>query len=90
MTEDQKIELENLNRDNSGKQLDSSEYVSIDINSEQVTIEDIWGGSEAYDLNRRDLHRAIQNNQGKVKEYLIEIEQILFQLQTNNFKDSKN
>lgn len=78
MNENQKIELENLNRDNSGKQLDDSEYVSIDLNSEQVTIEDIWGGSEVYDLNRSDLSRAIQNSQGKVKEYLIEIEQILF------------
>ena len=78
MNENQKIELENLNRANSGKQLDDSEYVSIDLSSEQVTIEDIWGGSEVYDLNRSDLSRAIQNNQGKVKEYLIEIEQILF------------
>ena len=78
MNENQKIELENLNRANSGKQLDDSEYVSIDLSSEQVTIEDIWGGSEVYGLNRSDLSRAIQNNQGKVKEYLIEIEQILF------------
>lgn len=78
MTEDQKIELENLNNVNNGKQLDSSDYVSIDLSSERVIIEDIFGGSEAYDLNRSDLHRAIQNNQGKVKEYLIEIEQVLF------------
>lgn len=78
MNEDQKIELENLDRTNSGKQLNDSEYVSIDLSSEQVTVEDIWGGSEVYDLNRSDLSRAIQNNQGKVKEYLILIKQILF------------
>lgn len=90
MTEDQKNELENLNNVNNGKQLDDSSYVCIDLSNEQVKIEDIFGGSEAYDLNRSDLHRAIQNNQGKVKEYLIEIEQVLFQLLTNNFKGRKN
>lgn len=77
MTEDQKIELENLDNANNGKQLDNSSYVSIDLNSEQVKIEDIWGGSEAYDLNISDLHRAIQNNQGDVEDYLLTIEQIL-------------
>ena len=77
MTENQKIELENLDNVNNGKQLDNSSYVSIDLNSEQVTIEDIWGGSEVYDLNISDLHRAIQNNQGDVKNYLLTIEQIL-------------
>lgn len=90
MTEDQKNELENLDNMQNGKQLDNSSYVCIDLSNEQVKIEDIWGGSEAYDLNRSDLHRAIQNNQGKVKEYLIEIEQALFQLLTNNFKGRKN
>lgn len=78
MNEDQKIELENLDRVNSGKQLDNSEYVSIDLSSEQVIIEDIWGSSEAYELNRSDLHRAIQNNQGNVKKYLVTIKQVLF------------
>lgn len=77
MTEDQKIELENLDRVNSGKQLDDSEWVSIDLSSEEVTIEDIWGGNEVYDLNISDLHRAIQNNQGDVKNYLLTIEQVL-------------
>lgn len=90
MNEDQKIELENLGRANSGKQLDSSEYVSIDLSSEQVTIEDIWGGSEVYDLNTSDLHRAIHNNQGNTKKYLILINQVLIQLLTNNFKFSNN
>ena len=46
MDENQKIELENLDRANFGKQLDNSEYVSIDLNSEQVLIEDIWGSSQ--------------------------------------------
>ena len=77
MTEDQKIELENLDRVNFGKLFDDSEYISIDLSSEQVIIEDIWGGSEAYDLNISDLHRAIQNNQGNTKKYLIAIKQVL-------------
>ena len=90
MTEDQKIELENLDNVNNGKQLDNSNYVFIDFSNEQVKIEDIWGGSEAYDLNVSDLHRAIQNNQGDVENYLLTIEQILEQLLTNNFKECKN
>lgn len=90
MTENQKIELENLDNVNNGKQLDNSSYVSIDLSNEQVKIEDIWGGSEAYDLNLSDLHRAIQNNQGDVENYLLTIEQILEQLLTNNFKERKN
>ena len=77
MTENQKIELENLDNVNNGKQLDNSSYVSIDLSSERVKIEDIWGGSEAYDLNISDLHRAIQNNQGDVEDYLLAIEQVL-------------
>ena len=77
MTENQKIELENLDNFNNGKQLDNSSYVFIDFSNEQVKIEDIWGGSEAYDLNVSDLHRAIQNNQGDVEDYLLTIEQIL-------------
>ena len=77
MTEDQKIELENLDNVNNGKQLDNSSYVSIDLSNQQVKIEDIWGGSEAYDLNVSDLHRAIQNSQGDVEDYLLTIEQIL-------------
>ena len=77
MNENQKIELENLDNDNSGKQLDDSTYVSIDLIHEQVKIEDIWGGSEAYDLNISDLHRAIQNNPGDVQDYLLTIEQVL-------------
>ena len=77
MTEDQKIELENLNNDNSGKQLDDSTYVSIDLSNEQVKIEDIWGFNETYDLNISDLHRAIRENQGDVKNYLLTIEQVL-------------
>ena len=84
MTEDQKIELENLDNVNNGKQLDNSSYVSIDLSNQQVKIEDIWGGREAYDLNVSDLHRAIQNNQGDVENYLLTIEQILDQLLTNN------
>lgn len=84
MTENQKIELENLDNFNNGKQLDNSSYVFIDFSNEQVKIEDIWGGSEAYDLNVSDLHRAIQNNQGDVEDYLLTIEQILDQLLTNN------
>ena len=84
MTENQKIELENLNNANYGKQLDNSNYVFIDLSNKQVKIEDIWGGSEAYDLNISDLHRAIQNNQGDVEDYLLTIEQILEQLLTNN------
>ena len=77
MTEDQKIELENLDRVNSGKQFDDSTWVSIDLNNEQVKIENIWGGIEAYDLSISDLHRAIQNNQGDVKKYLLTIEQVV-------------
>ena len=77
MTEDQKIELENLDRVNSGKQLDDSMYVSIDLNNEQIKIEDIWGGNEVYELNVSDLHRAIQNNPGDVQNYLLTIEQVL-------------
>lgn len=77
MNENQKIELENLDRANSGKQFDDSTWVSIDLSSEQVKIEDIWGSSEVYDLNRSDLHRAIQNNQGNTKNYLLTIEQVL-------------
>lgn len=90
MTEDQKIELENLDNIYNGRQFDDSKWVSIDLSNEQVKIEDIWGGSEAYDLNISDLHRAIQNNQGDVENYLLTIEQILNQLLTNNFKGSKN
>ena len=78
MIENQKIELENLGREYSGKLLDGSNYVSIDLSNEQVTIEDIWGGSDVYDLTASDLHRAVQNNQGDVKNYFIAIEQILF------------
>ena len=77
MTEDQKIELENLDNANNGKQLDSSNYVCIDLGSEQVKIEDIWGGSEAYDLTISDLHRAIHDSQGDVKNYLLTIEQVI-------------
>ena len=84
MTENQKIELENLNNANYGQQLDNSNYVFIDLSNKQVKIEDIWGGSEVYDLNVSDLHRAIQNNQGDVEYYLLTIEQILDQLLTNN------
>ena len=77
MTEDQKIELENLDNANYGKQFDDSTWVSIDLSNDQVKIEDIWGGSETYDLNRSDLHRAIQNNPGDVEDYLLTIEQVL-------------
>lgn len=77
MNEDQKIELENLDRANFGKQLDNSEYVSIDLSNEQVLIEDIWGSSEVYNLTRSDLSRAIQNNQGNTKKYLVAIKHIL-------------
>ena len=77
MNEDKKIELENLDRVNSGKQFDDSTWVSIDLNNGQIKIEDIWGGSEAYGLNISDLHRAIQNNPGDVRNYLLTIEQVL-------------
>lgn len=77
MTEDQKIELENLDNIYNGRQFDNSTYASIDLSNEHVKIEDIWGGSEAYDLNISDLHRAIQNNPGDVQNYLLTIEQVL-------------
>lgn len=77
MNEDQKIELENLNRANSGRQFDDREWVSIDLSNEQVIIEDIWGNSETYDLDTSDLSRAIHNNQGNTKKYLILIKQVL-------------
>jgi hypothetical protein len=77
MNEDQKVELDNLDRANFGKLFDSSKYVSIDLSSESVIIEDVWGSSGAYDLTTSDLSRAIHNNQGNTKKYLIAIKQVL-------------
>ena len=78
MTEDQKNELVNLGTECFGKLLNRNSYLSIDVNHKRVLVEDVDGFTQEYDLDSSDLHRAISNEKGDVKKYLIRIKQILF------------
>jgi len=77
MNEYQKNELKDLNRSTFGELFDRINDIAINLISNQVIIKNINGSSDAYALDTSDLSRAIHNNQGNTKKYLILIKQVL-------------
>ncbi len=77
MNENQKNELKDLNRSTFDELFDHINDVAINLINKQVIIKNINGSSEAYDLDVSDLSRAIHDNQGNTKKYLILIKQVL-------------
>lgn len=77
MKKNQKDELKDLNRSTFGELFDHVNDVMINLISNQVIIKNINGSSSVYALDTTALSRAIQNNQGNTKKYLILIKQVL-------------